>query len=88
MQAAIKTPAVITRAEIADHIVARLERCGEEMRRQFTLPGRVPSCLVDDLLPAALAQEIHAAFPPSGRMSFKNSIKERKYVPPAGAGTK
>ena len=80
MPAAAKASAAVSRAEIADHIVRRLEQSRDEMRRQFALPGRVPSCLVDDLLPAALAQEIHAAFPPSGRMTFKNSIKERKYV--------
>jgi Rps23 Pro-64 3,4-dihydroxylase Tpa1-like proline 4-hydroxylase len=35
---------------------------------------------VDNLLPNPLARGIFDAFPPVGRMMFRNSIKERKYV--------
>lgn len=70
----------ISRSEIADHIVTRLHDALAEMRDQYAAPGQVPSCWVDDLLPEPLAREIFAAFPPAGRMMFKNSIKERKYV--------
>lgn len=68
------------RARIADHIVARLTEAGAEMRAQFTTPGRIPSCHLDDLLPVALAEEIHASFPPSGRMTLRRSVKENKFV--------
>lgn len=70
----------VSRREIADHIVARLNAGLAGMREQYAEPGQVPSCWVDDLLPEALARDVHAAFPPAGRMMVKNSIKERKYV--------
>lgn len=68
------------RDEIAHHIVARLHSEFESMRDQFSSPGLVPTCRVDDLLPQALACQIHENFPAVGRMMFKNSMKERKYV--------
>ncbi|WP_216839349.1 2OG-Fe(II) oxygenase [Caulobacter sp. S45] len=70
----------LTRGEMADHIVARLQQAGASMRSAFNEHGRVPSSFVDDLLPVDMAQAIHAAFPDHGRMMFKNSIKERKFV--------
>jgi Rps23 Pro-64 3,4-dihydroxylase Tpa1-like proline 4-hydroxylase len=69
-----------SRTEIADHVAARLEKAAEALSAQFHLPGRIASCVVDEVLPDAMARRIHAAFPPTGRMMFKNSIKERKYV--------
>ena len=71
------TPA---RREIADHVAWRLEAEAERMTAQFRTPGQVPSTCVDDLLPEALAREIHQRFPPSDRMVLKRSIKEHKRV--------
>lgn len=68
------------RAEIATHVARRLEQSLGRMREEFAAPGRVPSCVIDGVLPEALARDIHERFPPSGRMMFKTSIKERKYV--------
>jgi Rps23 Pro-64 3,4-dihydroxylase Tpa1-like proline 4-hydroxylase len=70
----------MTRAEIAEHIVARLRQEGGAMRSAFNMPDRVPTCYVDDLLPDVLARRVFAAFPETQSMMFKNSIKERKYV--------
>jgi Rps23 Pro-64 3,4-dihydroxylase Tpa1-like proline 4-hydroxylase len=68
------------RKEIADHIAACLQENLSAMREAFASPGRVPSCSVDNLLPDSLARRIFDNFPPVGRMMFRNSIKERKYV--------
>jgi Rps23 Pro-64 3,4-dihydroxylase Tpa1-like proline 4-hydroxylase len=70
----------VTRVEIADHLVSRLEQGLEALRTEFQSPARVPSCAIDDVLPETLARRIYAEFPSSGRMTFKTSIKERKYV--------
>ncbi len=69
-----------SRSEIASHILARLREAGPAMQEAFARPGRVPTCQIDDLLPEAMAHAIHAAFPDHGRMMFKNSLKERKFV--------
>ena len=68
------------RDEIASHIAVRLRGNLEAMREQYRSPEQVPSCWIDELLPDDLARRIFESFPPVGRMSFKNSIKERKYV--------
>jgi Rps23 Pro-64 3,4-dihydroxylase Tpa1-like proline 4-hydroxylase len=68
------------RSEIGDVIAGRLREARDELKNQFESAGRVPSCVVDDLLPQTLAKRIHAAFPPEGRMKFKNTIRERKYI--------
>lgn len=68
------------RARIATAILNRLDEAAEQMRAEFATPGRIPSCTVDNLVPEALAGAVHAAFPASGRMSFKNTVRERKYV--------
>lgn len=70
----------MNRQEISRIVVERLQSRFDELVDQFRHPGRVQSCLIDDLLPNELAHEIHGRFPEKGRMSFKNSIKERKYV--------
>lgn len=44
------------------------------------MPDRVGTFWIDNLLPEDWAREIHDAFPSHGRMSFKNSLKERKHV--------
>lgn len=40
----------------------------------------MPSALIDDLLPAELASQLYAKFPPCERMMVKKSIKENKLV--------
>lgn len=72
--------AAASRTDIADHIVARLDRDAAALREGFTRPGRIPSCQVLDLLPDALAREIGERFPETDRMMLKRSIKERKHV--------
>jgi Rps23 Pro-64 3,4-dihydroxylase Tpa1-like proline 4-hydroxylase len=69
-----------TRAEIAELVAWRLEGEAERLAEAFRTPGQVPSCHIDDLLPRALAHEIHERFPATDRMVLKRSIKEHKRV--------
>jgi Rps23 Pro-64 3,4-dihydroxylase Tpa1-like proline 4-hydroxylase len=67
----------MTRAEIAELIVKRL-RAGEvEAAAQFAAQHYF---VVDDLLPAALAQSIYGSFPDPSTMMLRKSIRELKYV--------
>jgi Rps23 Pro-64 3,4-dihydroxylase Tpa1-like proline 4-hydroxylase len=68
------------RVAMADCIAARLADERDRLKREFSQPKRVPTFAVDDLLPEDWGLQIYDAFPEQGRMSFKNSIKERKYV--------
>jgi Rps23 Pro-64 3,4-dihydroxylase Tpa1-like proline 4-hydroxylase len=68
------------RTELADLIVARLADEKERMRRDWDASGAIRHCVIDDLLPAAVAREIGAAFPPGEAMSVKKSLRELKYV--------
>jgi Rps23 Pro-64 3,4-dihydroxylase Tpa1-like proline 4-hydroxylase len=68
------------RVAMADRIAGRLSDERQRLKSDFSRPDRVPTFLLDDLLPDEWAREIYAAFPEQGRMSFKNSIKERKHV--------
>ena len=70
----------MNRQEIGHIIATRLEAAHDDLAFQFRKEGCVPSCVIDDLLPSHLAQEIHAAFPPHGRMTFKNTLREKKYI--------
>jgi Rps23 Pro-64 3,4-dihydroxylase Tpa1-like proline 4-hydroxylase len=76
----VNTPVAIDRFEIAKHVADRLQANLDPMRAAFSTPGRIATCYVDDVLPEPIVKKIFAAFPQSGRMTFKTSIKERKYV--------
>ncbi|WP_426165236.1 2OG-Fe(II) oxygenase [Sandarakinorhabdus sp. DWP1-3-1] len=68
------------RIALADAIVARLNTTFSEAREQWNCLGRIPSAIVDDLLPVEVTTSVHGAFPKSDRMMFKSSMKERKHV--------
>lgn len=68
------------RLEMAALIASRIRDESASLKLEFGQPGRVPTFVIDDLLPRELALEIHAAFPEQGRMKLKNSIKECKHV--------
>lgn len=65
---------------MADRIAARLGDERDRLKAEFSQTGRVPAFALDDVLPEEWARQIYDAFPDQGRMSFKNSIKERKHV--------
>jgi Rps23 Pro-64 3,4-dihydroxylase Tpa1-like proline 4-hydroxylase len=52
----------------------------DELRRQWSRNGPVNYFVVDDLLPEEWARAIRAAFPPTGEMMLKRSLREVKYV--------
>lgn len=70
----------MNRHELATHIVDRLTSDTADLRRQFHQSGRVPTCYVDDLLPADVCRTIFEAFPAKDQMALKKSIRESKYV--------
>src|ERR1041384_5356588 len=69
-----------SRTEIATLISERLAIDAGRMRAEFSVPGRINSTWIDDLLPADLAGKIYDSFPPTDRMMLKSSIKENKHV--------
>jgi Rps23 Pro-64 3,4-dihydroxylase Tpa1-like proline 4-hydroxylase len=69
-----------TRGVIADLIVERLILEIDRMRAEFSAPGQISSTFIDDLLPAALTEQIYLKFPSTDRMMLKRSIKEHKHV--------
>jgi Rps23 Pro-64 3,4-dihydroxylase Tpa1-like proline 4-hydroxylase len=68
------------RVIMAECIAARLECEQDRLKSEFSELGRVPTFTIDELLPRDWALEIHDAFPAQGKMSFKNSLKERKHI--------
>lgn len=69
-----------SRSEISTLIAARLTPEVERMRAEFSIPGRVRSTFIDNLLPESLAEEIYGKFPSTDRMMLKRSIREHKHV--------
>lgn len=70
----------MNRQEYADLILPRLHSNESHLKQQFSTPGRVQSCSIDDLLPRNLAEEIYKAFPAAEEMMLKKSLREHKYV--------
>lgn len=68
------------RTEYAALIAARLRPQLERLRKDFMQGGGIRTAVMDDLLPAATAREIYAAFPGDAHMMLRNSIREKKYV--------
>ena len=73
-------PAVIGRQALADLILPRLDSAKQRLTAEFHQSGRVPSCLVDDLLPLPLARQIFEAFPAPSAMTEYKSLREHKLV--------
>ncbi|MGH9592463.1 MAG: 2OG-Fe(II) oxygenase [Bryobacteraceae bacterium] len=69
-----------SRTRIADRIVGRLEDAQERARGEFRLAGRIPTCVVDDLLPIELVRAVHQAFPAPNRLVLKRTLGQLKYV--------
>ena len=70
----------MTRTEIADLIVGKLSSLEDELRVSWKMSGAVKYCVIDDLLPAALALDIRNAYPPAASMGIKRSLRELKHV--------
>lgn len=70
----------MNRFEMAKCIADRLREERRRLWEEYRLPGTIPSFVIDNVLPQEVARGIFAAFPERGRMKFKNSIRERKFV--------
>ena len=70
------------REKLVNLIVERLDREAEQIKADFSSEKSVKTryCAIDDLLPAEIAAEIAAAFPPSDEMRLLDSFRERKYT--------
>ncbi len=64
----------------ADLILKRLNENKEQLKKEFKVPGRVNSCIIDDLLPAEICQQIYAAFPNPKTMAGHRSLRENKKI--------
>jgi Rps23 Pro-64 3,4-dihydroxylase Tpa1-like proline 4-hydroxylase len=70
----------MNRTDLADLISARLQLQAQALRRAWQNSGAIGHCVVDDLLPPELARRIFDAFPHTGEMGLKSSLRERKFV--------
>lgn len=71
----------MNRTRIADLIVAKLEAEHDRASSSYAASKHgIGWFVVDDLLPPALAREIHARFPSAGKMQLKKSLREYKRV--------
>ncbi len=69
-----------SRSELASHIVKALAERHEAAQREFRQPGRIPSFILDDLLPADVALMIYQAFPSTDALVLKKTLGQLKYV--------
>ena len=69
-----------SRKALADHIVNRLSGHHDAAQLEFRRPGRIPSFVVEDLLPVEAALTIHQAFPTADRLVLKKTLGQLKYV--------
>jgi len=67
----------MTRNELADLIAPRIAAASTPAARLFEQHGYF---IVDDLLPATVADQIAASFPSPSIMMLRKSLRERKYV--------
>ncbi|MGQ0697847.1 MAG: 2OG-Fe(II) oxygenase [Panacagrimonas sp.] len=61
-------------------IAVRLREAQIAMARQFAESAPIRYCVLDGLLPEAVASAIHGAFPDAGQMRLRSTFRERKYV--------
>ncbi|MCF6130446.1 2OG-Fe(II) oxygenase [Flavobacterium sp. AS60] len=71
----------MNRTEIADLILNRLVSEKEKLKTEFqNSDSGISYFFLDDLLPNAIALQIHDVFPKSEQMVLKKSLREDKYV--------
>ena len=70
----------MSRAQIAGLVLRRLEQERERAASEFRQPGRIPSAILEDLLPPEYARAIYEAFPPPERLVLKRTPGQLKYV--------
>jgi Rps23 Pro-64 3,4-dihydroxylase Tpa1-like proline 4-hydroxylase len=79
MSPRIETPR-LSRLQIADSVLKRLEREQARAASEFRRSDGVPSFTLEDALPREYALAIHEAFPPPDRLVLKRTLGQLKYV--------
>ena len=70
----------MNRTQIANYVLARLDPLRAELTSRWRESGAIANIVVDDVLPAEVANEIRAAYPRGSTMRLKKSLRELKYT--------
>jgi Rps23 Pro-64 3,4-dihydroxylase Tpa1-like proline 4-hydroxylase len=70
----------MNRQEIADLIMLKLGPAVQDLKRQWDTSGRIRHCVIDDLLPEAVALRIRSAYPAGSGMKTRRSLRELKHI--------
>jgi len=70
----------LTRELLAQRICDRIDAEQERIRGQWHAPGAISYFVIDDLLPQEWAMQIGQAFPDTGAMMLRSSLREVKFV--------
>jgi Rps23 Pro-64 3,4-dihydroxylase Tpa1-like proline 4-hydroxylase len=70
----------MNRSKLADLIVESMPPRLGSLQGSWAGSGAVSHCVIDNLLPPAVAQDIFEAFLHAGEMTLKSSLQERKLV--------
>lgn len=69
-----------TRVELANSILEKLMADKERLQKEFQDPSQINSCIIDNLLPEEIAQEIFRSFPEPSKMGEHRSLRENKKI--------
>ena len=70
----------MNRCDLSNYIEQRLQDNKERLHREFFTRERINSCVLDDVLPSDIAEDIYQAFPPEEELVLKKSLREFKYI--------
>ena len=70
----------VDRVSLGDAIAARLRDAETPLREDFSRPGRIPSCVLDDVLDPETCRAVYDAFPDPSTMTLRKTLRERKFV--------
>jgi len=70
----------IDRKVLADLILEKLINEKIHLKNEFNKSGQINSCIIDELLPVEIANEIYSAFPSPEEMTAYKSLRENKRI--------
>lgn len=70
----------IDRRFLAELILDKLVKERIDLTKEFNKPGQINSCIIDDLLPVDIANEIYSAFPSPEEMTTYKTLRENKRI--------
>jgi len=70
----------MNRKQYADLILQKLEENKDIYKKEFNQDGRINSCIIENLLPLDLANEIYSVFPSPEEMTNYKSLRENKRI--------